>query len=71
MRGDLLAAAGAIGAWWLAEISRFGFFAMIAAYGGTSLTLYSLSEVIAGGVEAIIEPLLVEYQADQLAALGD
>ena len=36
-----------------------------------NLTLYSLNEVIAGGVEAIIEPLLVEYQADQLAALGD
>jgi peptide chain release factor 1 len=36
-----------------------------------NLTLYSLGEVIAGGVEAIIEPLLVEYQADQLAALGD
>ncbi|HLA31829.1 MAG TPA: peptide chain release factor 1 [Pseudomonas sp.] len=36
-----------------------------------NLTLYSLDEVIAGGVEAIIEPLLVEYQADQLAALGD
>ncbi|WP_445937650.1 peptide chain release factor 1 [Pseudomonas sp.] len=37
----------------------------------SNLTLYSLNEVIAGGVEAIIEPLLVEYQADQLAALGD
>jgi peptide chain release factor 1 len=36
-----------------------------------NLTLYSLNEVIAGGVEAIIEPLLVESQADQLAALGD
>jgi peptide chain release factor 1 len=36
-----------------------------------NLTLYSLGEVIAGGIEAIIEPLLVEYQADQLAALGD
>ena len=36
-----------------------------------NLTLYSLNEVIAGGVEAIIEPLLVEYQADLLAALGD
>ena len=36
-----------------------------------NLTLYSLNEVIAGGVEAVIEPLLVEYQADQLAALGD
>lgn len=36
-----------------------------------NLTLYSLTEVIAGGVEAVIEPLLSEYQADQLAALGD
>jgi peptide chain release factor 1 len=36
-----------------------------------NLTLYSLNEVMAGGVEAVIEPLLVEYQADQLAALGD
>ena len=36
-----------------------------------NLTLYSLNEVLVGGVEAIIEPLLAEYQADQLAALGD
>jgi peptide chain release factor 1 len=36
-----------------------------------NLTLYSLGDVIAGGVEAVIEPLLSEYQADQLAALGD
>ena len=36
-----------------------------------NLTLYSLNEVIVGGVEAIIEPLLAEYQADQWAALGD
>ena len=36
-----------------------------------NLTLYSLNDVIAGGVDAIIEPLLAEYQADQLAALGD
>ena len=36
-----------------------------------NLTLYSLSEIMAGGVEAVIEPLLAEYQADQLAALGD
>ena len=36
-----------------------------------NLTLYSLDEVLAGGVEAVIEPLLAEYQADQLAALGD
>ncbi|UTW09152.1 peptide chain release factor 1 [Pseudomonas benzenivorans] len=36
-----------------------------------NLTLYSLAEVMSGGVEAVIEPLLAEYQADQLAALGD
>lgn len=36
-----------------------------------NLTLYALDEVIGGGVEAVIEPLLGEYQADQLAALGD
>lgn len=36
-----------------------------------NLTLYSLSEVMAGSVEAVIEPLPAEYQADQLAALGD
>jgi len=39
----LLAAFGALGAWWLADISRPVFFAMVAAYGGMSLTLYSLS----------------------------
>jgi MFS family permease len=39
----VLAAAGAIGAWWLADISRLAFFAMVAVYGGMSLTLYSLS----------------------------
>ncbi len=39
----LLAALGAIGAWWLADISRPGFFLMVAVYGGMSLTLYSLS----------------------------
>jgi MFS family permease len=39
----LLAAVGAIGAWWLADISRLGFFALVAVYGGMSLTLYSLS----------------------------
>ena len=36
-----------------------------------NLTLYSLGEVIGGAVEQVIEPLLQEYQADQLAALGD
>lgn len=39
----LLAAAAAMAAWWLAGVSRLGFYAMIAAYGATSLTLYSLS----------------------------
>jgi peptide chain release factor 1 len=36
-----------------------------------NLTLYSLNEVIAGTLEQVIEPLLLEFQADQLAALGD
>ncbi|MFW9605664.1 MAG: peptide chain release factor 1 [Pseudomonas sp.] len=36
-----------------------------------NLTLYSLNEVMGGAVEQVIEPLLVEFQADQLAALGD
>jgi len=34
-----------------------------------NLTLYSLDEVIAGNLNNVIEPLLREYQADQLAAL--
>jgi peptide chain release factor 1 len=36
-----------------------------------NLTLYKLDEIIEGGLEQIIEPLINEYQADQLAALGD
>jgi peptide chain release factor 1 len=36
-----------------------------------NLTLYSLNEVIAGDLEQIIEPLINEYQADQLAALAE
>jgi peptide chain release factor 1 len=36
-----------------------------------NLTLYCLADVLAGGVEAVITPLLAEYQADQLAAVGD
>lgn len=36
-----------------------------------NLTLYALDDIMAGGVDAVIEPLLAEYQADQLAALGD
>jgi peptide chain release factor 1 len=36
-----------------------------------NLTLYKLDEIIEGGLEQIIEPLINEYQADQLAALAD
>lgn len=36
-----------------------------------NLTLYSLGEVMAGAVDQVIEPLRQEFQADQLAALGD
>ncbi len=36
-----------------------------------NLTLYKLDEIIEGELEQVIEPLINEYQADQLAALGD
>lgn len=36
-----------------------------------NLTLYKLSDILAGNLEPIIEPLIQEYQADQLAALGE
>ena len=36
-----------------------------------NLTLYSLNDVMAGACDQVIGPLLLEYQADQLAALGD
>jgi MFS family permease len=39
----VLATTCAMGAWWLADISRLVFFTLVAAYGGTGLTLYSLS----------------------------
>lgn len=35
------------------------------------LTLYRLSEVMEGDLSVLIEPLLLEHQADQLAALSD
>ena len=35
-----------------------------------NLTLYKLDEIIEGGLGQIIEPLINEYQAGQLAALG-
>jgi peptide chain release factor 1 len=36
-----------------------------------NLTLYKLDEIMAGDLDEVIEPLINEYQADQLAALGD
>lgn len=36
-----------------------------------NLTLYKLDEVITGYMDQVIEPLVNEYQADQLAALSD
>jgi len=36
-----------------------------------NLTLYKLNEVMQGQLDDVIQPLLSEYQADQLAALAD
>ena len=36
-----------------------------------NLTLYKLDEILEGGLDQVIEPLTSEYQADQLAALGN
>jgi peptide chain release factor 1 len=36
-----------------------------------NLTLYKLDEVMAGDLDEVIEPLVNEYQADQLAALSE
>lgn len=36
-----------------------------------NLTLYKLDEVMTGQLDQVIEPLLHEYQAEELAALGD
>jgi len=35
-----------------------------------NLTLYKLAEILEGDLNQIVEPLISEYQADQLAALG-
>ncbi len=35
-----------------------------------NLTLYKLDEIMEGSLEQVVEPLINEYQADQLAALG-
>jgi peptide chain release factor 1 len=36
-----------------------------------NLTLYKLTEVLEGGLDQVIQPLVSEYQADQLAAIGE
>jgi peptide chain release factor 1 len=36
-----------------------------------NLTLYKLDEVLEGSLDQVIQPLINEYQADQLAALND
>jgi peptide chain release factor 1 len=36
-----------------------------------NLTLYKLAEVLEGGLDQVVDPLINEYQADQLAALGE
>lgn len=36
-----------------------------------NLTLYKLDEVIDGNLDEVVQPLVNEFQADQLAALGD
>jgi peptide chain release factor 1 len=34
-----------------------------------NLTLYKLEEILAGALDAVIEPLMREHQADELAAM--
>ena len=36
-----------------------------------NLTLYKLPEILEGGLDQVIQPLVSEYQADQLAAISD
>ena len=36
-----------------------------------NLTLYKLDEVLEGALDNLVQPLLQEYQADQLRNLGD
>jgi peptide chain release factor 1 len=35
-----------------------------------NLTLYKLAEFLEGDLDQVVDPLVSEYQADQLAALG-
>jgi len=36
-----------------------------------NLTLYKLAEILEGSLDQVVDPLISEYQADQLAALAD
>ncbi len=36
-----------------------------------NLTLYKLAEILEGDLDQVVDPLMNEYQADQLAALGE
>lgn len=36
-----------------------------------NLTLYKLDDVVAGDVDALLEPIRQEHQADMLAALSE
>ncbi|MDH3906778.1 MAG: peptide chain release factor 1, partial [Gammaproteobacteria bacterium] len=36
-----------------------------------NLTLYKLDEILEGGLDQVIRPLVNEYQADQLAAIAN
>jgi peptide chain release factor 1 len=36
-----------------------------------NLTLYKLDEILEGGLDQVVQPLVSEYQADQLAAIAN
>ncbi|MBT7275752.1 MAG: peptide chain release factor 1, partial [Woeseiaceae bacterium] len=36
-----------------------------------NLTLYKLNEIIEGDIDQVIQPLIDEYQADQLAKISN
>jgi peptide chain release factor 1 len=36
-----------------------------------NLTMYKLGEILEGDLDQVVEPLINEHQADQLAALGE
>ena len=36
-----------------------------------NLTLYKLAEILEGDLDQVVDPLVNEYQADRLAALGE